>query len=307
MRGGAREVRFDLPSGPEGQPTLAAPSEADLHVPADLRAPLRALAERWSVGHVGSTERVLAIAQRLRTDYAYSLDFEQTAGTEPILDFLFARRAGHCEYFASAMTLMARSIGVPARMVGGYRVIEENPLTGDFVVRERNAHAWTEVWNGRRWITVDATATGDLPMPRQTPWIAALLDAVGVWLEASAGWVASRAIWEFGVIVAALIGLWWWLRRRRRQRTRRAAGVSGGYSAPPDAWQALVAALATVGIRRRPSESLEGFAERLDPALREAVLRYAAWRYGGVGETERIGADLVALARSLTDRSEPGG
>lgn len=83
-------------------------------------------------------------------DYEYSLRPPPVRRAEdPTEQFLFESRTGHCEYFASAMALMCRSVGVPARLVTGYVATEYNDLTGYYVVRESNAHAWVEVLVGR--------------------------------------------------------------------------------------------------------------------------------------------------------------
>ena len=75
-------------------------------------------------------------------------DFIQVGGEDPILSFLTRYRFGHCEYFASALTAMCRSIGIESRLVTGYVAIEYNDVTERYVVRESNAHAWTEVRTG---------------------------------------------------------------------------------------------------------------------------------------------------------------
>ncbi|MBL8268687.1 DUF3488 and DUF4129 domain-containing transglutaminase family protein [Steroidobacter sp.] len=74
-------------------------------------------------------------------------------------DFLFNTRRGFCEHFASAFTVMARSVGIPARIVTGYQGGEFNTLGGYFIVRQSDAHAWSEVWlEGRGWQRIDPTA-----------------------------------------------------------------------------------------------------------------------------------------------------
>jgi len=74
-------------------------------------------------------------------------------------DFLFNTRRGFCEHFASAFTVMARSVGIPARIVTGYQGGEFNPMGGYFTVRQSDAHAWTEVWlEGQGWQRIDPTA-----------------------------------------------------------------------------------------------------------------------------------------------------
>ncbi len=74
-------------------------------------------------------------------------------------DFLFNTRRGFCEHFASAFTVMARSVGIPARVVTGYQGGEFNPMGGYFIVRQSDAHAWSEVWlDGKGWQRIDPTA-----------------------------------------------------------------------------------------------------------------------------------------------------
>ena len=83
-----------------------------------------------------------AIELGLRGRYAYTLDLSGPSPADPLAYFLFDRRAGHCEYFAAAMTVMLRNLGVPARYVNGYLSGEYNDLGGDYIVRARDAHSW---------------------------------------------------------------------------------------------------------------------------------------------------------------------
>ena len=77
------------------------------------------------------------------------------------MDFLLYNGTGHCEFFASAMVLLSRARGIPARLVGGYRVAEFSELGDYYIVRERNAHTWVEAWvpaasprtTNPRWLT----------------------------------------------------------------------------------------------------------------------------------------------------------
>src|SRR5205814_260813 len=95
----------------------------------------------------------------------------------PLLDFLFRQKLGYCTYFASAMAMVARAHGVPARLVAGYRVSEWSPVGGEFVVREKNAHAWVEAWVGGEWRTYDPTPMTELP--QDSPHVASLSTLVG--------------------------------------------------------------------------------------------------------------------------------
>lgn len=105
-------------------------------------------------------ERAERIESHLRDSgqYFYTLDSSVTdPSIDPIEDFLFNRRTGHCEYFASAMTLMLRAVGVPARLVSGFKGGLINSVTGEYEVQQRHAHAWVEALIDGRWAAFDPT------------------------------------------------------------------------------------------------------------------------------------------------------
>ncbi|MDF1808454.1 MAG: DUF3488 and transglutaminase-like domain-containing protein [Phycisphaerales bacterium] len=115
------------------------------------------------------------IENHLRTQYSYTLDSQPVPNGEDATKwFLFERKTGHCEYYASALTLMSRSIGIPARLITGYVASDFNEVTGQYVVRESNAHAWieAEIAPGE-WRTFDGTPPQDfhqLHQPDPTFW-----------------------------------------------------------------------------------------------------------------------------------------
>lgn len=91
-------------------------------------------------------------------EFGYTLDMSvNDPNIDAIEDFLFNRKQGHCEYFASALGLMLRSVGIPARMVSGFKGGDLNPSTGYFVVQGRHAHVWIEALLNGRWRVLDAT------------------------------------------------------------------------------------------------------------------------------------------------------
>jgi protein-glutamine gamma-glutamyltransferase len=103
-------------------------------------------------------EKTVAIQQHLLNSYRYSLDTGTTASTRPIEDFLFTRKTGYCEHYATAMVLMLRSLGIPARLVTGFLATEYNDFGNYYTVRQRDAHAWVEVYYPHSgWITMDPT------------------------------------------------------------------------------------------------------------------------------------------------------
>jgi transglutaminase-like putative cysteine protease len=106
-----------------------------------------------------STERkARAIESHLMNGYEYSLDLVGTSAENPVDSFLFETRSGHCEYFATAMVMMLRAEGIPARFVTGFVGAEMNPLEDYYVIRHSNAHAWVEAWlPDSGWTTFDPT------------------------------------------------------------------------------------------------------------------------------------------------------
>jgi transglutaminase-like putative cysteine protease len=103
-------------------------------------------------------DKALAMESYLRDRFAYSLNLTGKPGADPLAHFLFETRAGHCEYFASAMIIMLRTLGIPSREVNGFLPGEYNELGGDYIVRASDAHSWVEVYfPGMDWQIFDPT------------------------------------------------------------------------------------------------------------------------------------------------------
>jgi protein-glutamine gamma-glutamyltransferase len=156
---------------------IATPSPAELRAaghgyPAPIRntyLPLPALDPRIRQLAVQITsfagndyDKAARIEQYLKTRYGYTLELPKNTAADPVADFLFVRKQGHCEYFASSMAVMLRTLGIPARVVNGFRSDEFNDLTGSYVVRAKDAHAWVETYfPGYGWQTFDPTPSGN--------------------------------------------------------------------------------------------------------------------------------------------------
>ena len=110
------------------------------------------LARRWTAPFATDLERARAIERHLRSDYGYTLELPSHEVADPLAYFLFERRKGHCEYFASAMTVMLRAIGIPARLATGFQSGIYNPMTDLWLVRASDAHTWVEAWIPGTWL-----------------------------------------------------------------------------------------------------------------------------------------------------------
>ncbi|MGA3067754.1 MAG: DUF3488 and transglutaminase-like domain-containing protein [Tepidisphaeraceae bacterium] len=148
----------------------------------------RTLGERPASGDHSYDRRIaLNIQNYLKNNYKYTLDLTDAASIgdrDPIAAFLTDFKKGHCEYFAGAMTLMCQSLGIPARLVVGFRADpnEFNTLGNYFLVKESDAHAWCEVFTGSQWETFDPTSSTLAPGSR-LPGVFAKLSNVFDYLE----------------------------------------------------------------------------------------------------------------------------
>jgi protein-glutamine gamma-glutamyltransferase len=146
------------PEGEVAPRVLPAGEREDyLQVPA-LDPRIASLTSEWTAGARTPEREAEAIESHLRQDFRYSLSLPKTQPADPIADFLFRRRQGHCEYFASSMAVMLRVIGIPSRVVTGFQSGEWNPISGWLVIRSSDAHSWVEAWlPGRGWTVFDPT------------------------------------------------------------------------------------------------------------------------------------------------------
>ena len=173
--------------------------------PLDPRIPdlARTMTAGCPMGPATDLERARVIERRLRADYGYTLELPDHEVADPLAYFLFTRKQGHCEYFASAMTVMLRTAGIPARLATGFQSGVYNPITDFWLVRASDAHAWVEAWiPGRGWTTFDPTP----PDPNRRSF--ALLTKLGLYLDAAGTfwqeWVVSYDIGRQGTLADRL-------------------------------------------------------------------------------------------------------
>lgn len=141
---------------------------------------IAALAETWTAGAHNSVDRARRIEAKLRTEYKYDLDSPSGGAKNPLEDFLFVTKRGHCEFYSTAMAVMLRSVGVPARNVTGFVGGTFNRFSRSYVVRQGDAHSWVEAWiDGVGWVRFDPTPPSDAaPRSELTGALAIVRDLV---------------------------------------------------------------------------------------------------------------------------------
>jgi transglutaminase-like putative cysteine protease len=274
------------------------PTTVPDHIRARYAAPpvitprVAALARRVTAGAATWYDAVLALERHLARTTRYSLRIPPLPpGQDAVDQYLFVDRRGFCEQIGTALVVMLRSLGIPARLVVGYVPGERNPFTGLYEVRARDAHAWAEVYfPGIGWQGFDPTAS--VPLAGDSGLRSA---SAGLLSYLQARLALSRLLPGLLLALAAggLAVTGRWVRRRRRR--------------PP--LSPLDAALARRFRRRRPTETLPAYAEafaavapeRAAPARVAADLcDRAAFRTGGLTDSER--AALVGALAELRAR-----
>ena len=157
----AQVLRDDLrPYAPAFYRYLQLPDKLDPRIP-KLATSIILRSQAWN-----RYDAAKAIESELQNSYGYSLQMK-AGGPDPLADFLFNVKAGHCEYFSTAMAVMLRTHGIAARVVNGFLPGEYNETAGAFTVRQSDAHSWVEVYfpESRAWVTFDPTPSAGRTEP----------------------------------------------------------------------------------------------------------------------------------------------
>lgn len=150
---------------------------------------IQRLAAQISSSASNNYDKAMALEGHLKSHYGYTLQLPRTPVADPVANFLFERKQGHCEYFAASMAVMLRTLQIPARVVNGFRSDEFNDVTGNYVVRAKDAHSWVEAYfPAYGWVTFDPTPGGASGTPEGWGRVMLYLDAAAsFWRE----WVIS--------------------------------------------------------------------------------------------------------------------
>ena len=258
VRGQGSELRYRITAAPRPNPAAegherpseeAMPLRAWLSLPEGLDPRIEALAS--SLRSEEPLETVESVLAHLETSYRYTRELPGEVA-DPLSHFLFERREGHCEFFASAFTILLRLNGIPSRVVAGYYGATHVEAGGYWVVRQGDAHAWTEAFfPGVGWVRFDATPAEvrpgevsgswaslvqwmDVMRVRWNDWVLdfdgrnqmRLASAFAEAFSRQAGAGQNLAPWaKRGVVLLCLVGAAW-LSLRSIGRSRRSRGCA---------------------------------------------------------------------------------
>lgn len=197
-------------------PLLPERRQAYLQLPGE-HARIEKLAREIIGGESDAAAQAARIAAHLRSTYAYTLEQPDVGGLAPLDAFLFREKRGHCEYFSSAMTVMLRTVGIPARNVTGFVGGRYNGYGDYYAVRQGDAHSWVEAYlPDRGWATYDPTPPARAELgPAEGVWanVRAMIDALHT------RWLTNVVGYDLRVQTGALRKLWqWWVAQRNQEQ-----------------------------------------------------------------------------------------
>jgi protein-glutamine gamma-glutamyltransferase len=221
VEGGQGAIAYQIQFNPE-QSGDSAPTEDDLQIPDEENPAIQQTLRALNIESRPSPEVLSRVSTYFEKNFRYSLkQSDSSHASTPLSAFLLKNRSGHCEYFASATTLLLRGAGIPARYAVGYSVHEFSPLEKQYIVRSRNAHAWVMAYVNGTWRSVDTTPPD---WTAQEDAAASPLQVISdLWAFLSFKF-ASVGVWGVvGGAITAIAGFWFWKGRRKLRLPRPAA------------------------------------------------------------------------------------
>ena len=300
-----------LPNEPE-------PAGSLTRVPEVLREGLGPIARQLTDPTKSNLENAGAVAAFFVQNFEYSLTTDLTGNDPPLVVLVQQRRPAYCVYFASAMAVMLRCQDIPARVVSGFVPHELNPLTGRVTIRERDSHAWVEVWSPKdhRYVAFDPTPGASrieaIGMDKPESYLASLSKAVRStirrwWLiarkdPASMFWILVQS--PYAWISLVILSGWCIIRLRRNKAI--VIPDQNDLADPElrEVYECYLRSLKEFGIAPKPWESDQELIQRLEDlgkvslstSANQFIDRYRATRYGG----QALDSDLMKLAQRVS-------
>jgi protein-glutamine gamma-glutamyltransferase len=263
------------------------PTDSDLEIPETEQPAIQQTLQKLHLDGKSSSQTLDQVSSFFENNFQYSLKLTHTnQAITPLTEFLTKNYSGHCEYFATATTLLLRAAGIPARYATGYSVHEFSPLEHQYIVRSRNAHAWTMAYINGTWRSFDTTPPSwtaqEDANASSWQWVSDLWAFLSFKASAVLQSSTKKSFYWIGLAIAPvfLFALWFFRRKSRSSRVQRQSKAA---IAPKPAFQnpspgldsefyAIEKVLIEAGINRLPSESLPHWFKRLEDHLHTSLL-----------------------------------
>lgn len=276
----------------------ALPDKEDLDIPGIYVDELHELADQLGLGYLSPEQKVATVKQFFAENFEYSLtQTERYPRGKFLSKFLFETRKGHCEYFATATSLLLRAADIPTRYVVGYAVDEYSTLERQYIGRARHAHSWVLAHVNGKWEVIDTTPAVWSPLEAMDrslieplvdlwSWIAYTLST---WDEESEDGNTSIIFWLLAPILFYYLWRMFIKDRAQNTRARKTKKQTSGYFTGTDsAFYPLLSALEARYVRRNPGETLTAWLAKIQknipgPDLHELLILHYRYRFDPAG------------------------
>jgi hypothetical protein len=293
----------------------------DLNVPDEEKPALDQIAAKLDLKGKPPLAAMRIVRDYFEREFSYSAYQAPPARTKaetntPLARFLLATKSGHCEYFATATTLLLREAEFPARYIVGYAVTERPNSRGERLVRERDAHAWCQVFEGGVWVDFDTTP-GDWEAveKRKARFWEPVYDFFSdLWFSFSKWrWLGSRdAIFHLLWVFIPVIALMTWriisaIRRQKKHKEPARAALLMTRPGLDSAFYLLEKRLQELGLERGEDEAIRPWLERVRnrlplelsyPAVKTSALLHYRYRFDPEGLS---GAEKDSLSQNIRE------
>lgn len=266
---------------PQQNWTDAPPSNEDIKVPEEEQAVFQQLVKE--LGLIGQPPEVIVekVAQHFSTGYRYSLllsaptySSQPSEMISPMRNFLYFKRSGHCEYYATATVLLLRAAGLPARYAAGFAAQEYSRLERAYLVRKRHAHAWALVYINGYWQTLDTTPGSWFELEEnRAAWWQSIYDVFSWAYHLFSKWrwnseQEAQNNWLLWLLVPLFLLLFWRLYMKKRVKKQPLTLAQIAHNRPSQgldsAFFLIVNQLQKQGYVRQPGETLAHWLYRLE-------------------------------------------
>lgn len=311
-------IRYNVHYGVDDR-SEQAPWDRDLHVPNSNTDTCRAIISQLGLEGLPVREQIQKLQAHFLREFRYTTHLG-TSGTgkkrdreDPLNRFLATTRAGHCEYFATATTLLLRSLGIPARYTIGYAVSERDPKSENWLLRGTHAHAWSRAFVDGEWINIDLTPPSWLaadqavatPRSAVAEWFQKLTEAFTLWRFRATN-DGSLILIFGGALVAIFLYVLFRLRTVRRVRLGKKTAVKTKIEAGREGLIPLFPTFEKLLGPRPSGTSVRRWLDPLTsdlPALAPAISLHSRLRYDPVELEPDVGQQMLALRHDLAKQS----
>lgn len=286
------------------------PKIQDMQIPSSLTQSLNLINSELNLNDKPPKEVIESLKRFFSDNFSYSLKLHKTNSVQPpLIDFLQNTKSGHCEYFATATTLLLRQAGIPARYATGFSIQEYDDFEGAWLAREHHAHAWALAYIDGRWINIDNTPPAWLEEDREEDSVLLSIYNVLSWVRfaynkrrmSNEDIISDPYIYFFAAIMAVFIA--YRINKRRKKTSHSTQTIDIAQDSNRNPWKDFFISIEDKTVPRNESETLFDWLSRCSPSLNErqqkrlrgVIVSYYRYRFDPSADKGQLEEDINRL------------